>query len=672
MTVNLIDRTPIPGSQGQPVASNILVHVQTTGTVAQSTVAVQVSGTAAITAGTFQTGFGGTILTDGAGGWFLTINPSADLPHGTSVTVAVQCVEQPGSVPFSQSYAFTTIRDVEVVGSCRYFEDGDVVEADLYCLDAGTKRSALVDQAALALVRDTQTVQTLSIDNHDRLAAADNTFWGRFLHPPEIKRGMTWQARVAIDPYAAPGVGTILTGGPVEWVPADQRVAMAQQPGRPASSMPRTRPDENAVQAVQQDEAAQFEIVDLSKTGDASAMPSVLADLDFENTTNYLQALAGDLQYTGGGNRLLAGIDGNWFLQEPDDLAVTFGARQLVEPTATNLLAASDLVIDPLVVTVPDPQVRVDTEYSELTTGVQQVLYTMEGSVTYDGVDRVVTIGTPRVAITSGQPVCCSVMVRSVLRDSTVTLDTFVLRVRFYTGATPVGQQDFAFDIQAVQSVTDLSLLEAAVPSGSIPVAANQASFELLVGSFEGCDRVQLVLAGPMIEHAAFATSRVVGPGAPLVRLADDLAIQQAGNLNVRAGRAAVRYAPQYDGSPPVPVTLFDTRDPTLLRSGYTARHRTDGYMELVAVDAVGTVTTLVTTDPVTLAAGEPVTITAIWAPTELTVKLDDVVIGQQIGPYPQPLQTGMPAVMTIGRRADSAEYLLGDLRRVTTYGVAT
>jgi hypothetical protein len=674
VTVNLIDRAPIPGSWGQPVAADVVVHVQTTGTVAQNTITITIDGHPVITAGAFQTGYGGTILTDGSGGWTVTINPVVNFAYGATVTVAVQCVEQPGSVAFSQSYSFQTIRDVEVVGSVRYFVDGDVVEADVYCLDGGTTRASLVDQAVVQLVRDTQVVQTVSIDNRDRQADAGSTFFGRFLHPPEINRDMTWAIRAAIDPYGAPGVGTVTASGPVVWVDAKQRGAIgAQQPSvKPGEMMARVIPAENAVD-VQQAQAAQYEVVDLSKTGDASVEPTVLADLDFANTTNYIQALAGDLRHAGGGHRLLVGIDNpdDWFLQEPDDLAVTFGARQLVEPAGTNLLANSDLVQDPLVATAPDPQVRIDREYSELTAGVRQVIYTVEGSVTYDGVDRSITVSSPRAPIATGQPVTASLLCRTVLRDATVTLDTFVLRVRFWNGTTPIGQQDTAFDIRAVESLTDLSLLEAVVLAGDVPGASTHASLDLIVGSFEGCDRVTIVVAAPAIENTGFATSRIVGPTAPLVRLADDLDVPQAGNLNVRTGRVAVQYAPQYSDAPPVQVTLFDTRDPSLLRNGYSLRHRTDGRLELLAVTSLGAVTSLVSTDPVALVAGEPVTITAIWGPGSLAIKRDTLTVATASGPYGQPDQTARPTTMTIGRRADSTEYLLGDLRRFTTYGVA-
>lgn len=674
MSVNLIDRVPIPGSFGVQPSTNVFVHISTTGTVSQASVTITVNGVAAITAGAFQTGYAGTIVTDGSGGWNITINPTANFAFGSNVTVAVSCVENPGAIPFSQSYSFATIRDIKLTAAVCYFESGDVLEADVWCYEGSTARPTLIDSLTFSLKRDSQLVEFVAVDNPKHDLHADGAFRIRFLHPQQIHKSMTFECSAVVDGYQAPGIGTITIADTIEWEERQKTIQpmAAQPPLRVNENIPQSNPSEYATTGVQTEKQAEYEVVDIAKSGDALVEPTLLVDLDFLDGLQYLQVLEGDLAYVGGGNRLLRGIDdvNDWFLQESNELAVTFGARTLIEGTATNLLPHSSFDVNEFVLSLPDTTVRGDVEISDLTNGVKQLTYAVEGTVTFDNNERNIAIQGPKVPITSGLPVLASILARVQLRDDSVTLDTFKMRVRFFNSmSTQVYSADFAADIFAFESDTTFSVFEAFVPAGSIPGSATQASFDLIIGSWEGCDLMNLTLAAPMIEHALFTTSRVVGPTAPLTRTADDFRIQQNGNLNQKRGRINVTYAPQYNGNPPVNVTLFDTRATGTFRSGYTLRHRTDGKFELTATDAAGTITTAITASAVPLVGGEPIELIAQWTPTELKILKGLVVLAQTSGSYSQPAV--IQSQISIGQKIDGTEPLYGELHRFVSYGIS-
>lgn len=675
MSVNLVNRVPIPGSFGVQPSSDVVMHIQTTGTVPSASITIAINGHNAVLLGAFQAGYAGTILTDGSGGWNVTINPSTNFAFGATVTVAVSCVENPGAVPFSQSYSFQTVRDIRLTSAVCYFEEGDVLEADLWLYEGQVAKPLLVNALTFTLQRNDIDADSIVVENHTHdMHVADGSFKVRLLHPKQISKDMTFECAVDIDGYQAPGIGTLTIANVIEWEARQQNVLQPQtQPAtRAAETVPHTEPSEYATTAVQQQKQAEYEVVDVSKTGDALVEPAILVDLDFLNGTQYLQALEGDLAYVGGGNRLLTGIDDttDWFLQEADELPVTFGARTLVEGSATNLLPHSSFDVNQFNLVLPDVTVRGDVEISDLTNGVKQLLYAMEGSIIFDGTPRNVLIQSPKVPITTGLPVLMSILARTALRDKTVTLDTFALRARFYNNVNAqVYSADFNFDVFAFESDTAFSLMEAFIPSGSIPGSATQASFDIVTGSWEGCDLMNLWLAAPMIEHAMFATSRVVGPTAPLVRAADDFRIQQYGNLNQLNGRITLNYSPQYEGSPPVNVTLFDTRATGTFRSGYTLRHRSDGKFELTAVDAAGTTTTAITAAAVPLTYGSAVELVAQWTPQSLRILKDLVVLAQQTGSYPQP--SSPQTQISIAQKIDGTEQLYGEVHRFVSYGIA-
>lgn len=675
MSVNLIDRVPVPGSFGVDTSTNVVLHIQTTGTVAQSTIDIALNGTQVVNDGAFRTGYTGTFVADGSGGWVVIINPSTNLAPGSTVTVAVTCVEQPGSVSFSQSYTFQTKRDVSITTSATYYEDGDVLEADVWVHEQQNPKPNLVDKVVFTLLREGVGLSQVTVDNKKRDMGCDGGFRIRLLHPMTATRSLSYSAVATIDPYQAPGVHTLVSSGTIGW---ESKTAADAQPGFTPAVQPVTRtneqpnynPSQYAVEASQQQQQAEHEVVDLSKSGDALVMRTVLVDLDFLNEDQYLQTLEGDLSYSGGGNRLLNGVrdPNDMFLQEPDELPITFGARTLVEGPATNLLSDSVLGLNIFSVTRPDQTVRVDSELSELCPGVNQAWYAVEGSVSFDGTERDIAICSPKVTITAGQPVLGSVLARVMLRDDKVTLDKFKLRINFWNNSNAlVGSFDSDYDIFSFESDTSFSLMQAYVAAGSVPVAATKASFDVVIGSWEGCDLMNLWLAAPVIEHATFTTSRVVGSSAPVSRVRDDMRIQQHGNINLNTGRIIVGFAPSYDNVPPANVTLFDTRRAEV--SGYTLRHLTSGNIELTAVDPSGNTQQAVSAVPLSLPFGVPVEITAQWTTSSLRVLNGTTVIAEFVGSYQQPRDPS--GEISIGQKMDGTEPLSGEIHTFKSLGSA-
>jgi len=676
MTTNLIDRIPVPGSFGVQPSTDVIIHISTTGTISSATITVAVNGTNAILLGAFQSGFGGTIVTDGGAGWVVTINPTASFDYGSTVTVDVSCTEEPGSVPFTQSYSFDTIRNIALVPAVTYYEEGDVIEADFWVHENSTSVPLIVDALTVSIKQDDVIVDVLSLDNSNHnMHNADGAFRTRWLHPIQIKQDMTFEVSAVIDSFQAPGVGTLTLTDTISWEGRTSGIQpMAQQPDLNLNANVERTPTSqyNTETAIQQKQAS-HEVIDLKQTGESDTEPTTLVDLDFLNTTQYLQELTGDLTYTGGGNRLLNGVGdtNDWFAQEADELPVIFGARMPVEGAAINLLAHSTFDTNEFVLDVPDTTIRADVEVAEFITGVNMLSYAVEGSVVYDGdSDRNIAIQSPKVTMTPSEPVMCSVLARTQLRDSTVTLDKFAIRVKFWNNSdVQTGSTDFNFDIFDFESDTTFKLMEAFIPLASIPGGSTKVSFDIVIGSWEGCDLMNLQLVAPMIEHALFSTSRVIGTAANTERAADSLRIQQAGNINQRTGRVSVTYAPEYSGAPDTDVTLFDTRNASTLRSGYTLRHRTDGYFELTVVSDAGATTTLTSDAAVALDAGEPVELVAKWAPSSLSILKNLVVLGSSSSAYTQP--STIQSEISIGQKITGTEQLYGELQRFTSFGVA-
>lgn len=669
MTTNLLDRQPVPGSLGIAVAVPVQFHLSTTGTIAQNTVTVTINAANAILLGAFQAGFSGSLTSDGAGGWLAMLNHTTAWTYNANVTVAIVCTEQPGSVAFSQSYTFKTARNIAVDGSVTYYEEGDVVEADLFVHEGTVLVNDLLDSATFKLTDGLTTFQTVQIDNGTRTFDAEGFFKVRLMHPPVARQGLRWEFDTVIDGYGAPGIGSVNVGGLVNWVARNRDTMLgAQQPSiRIGETVPRIKPAIHEANTVPESQPA-YEVIDLAASKDALVEPTVLVDLNLLSPDQYLVQLTGDLTYTGGGHRLLVGIDdvASFFHQDADELAPTFGARALAEPQAINLLAASDLSTNPFTLSAHDPTVRVDTEIIPLTGSINQAHYTVEGAVLFDGQARSITLSTQKVPISPSSPVLVSLLARNELRDDLVTLGTFTIKVKLFDASNVlVYTADFNYDAHALQT-SQFNMLDGLIAPGSIPGSASKASFDLVMGSWEGCDLMNLWLAAPSIEQASFTTSPVVGTTAPTTRTPDRYLIEGPGNLNCRTGQIAIAYAPQFAGNPPVDTTLWDTRSASFL-SGYTLRHRADGKFEFKATDQNSSTTTVVSSTAHALVAGQPVMLEVAWSSSAISVRLDNVQVAGFTGSYAQPPEP--QATISIGSRIDGAEVALAELHTFEIFG---
>ena len=672
MTTNLIERIPVPGSYGVQPSTNVGLHLQTTGTIALPSIIVELNGTDAILNGAIQTGYSGTIVTDGSGGWLISINPVTNFQNNQTVNVAVQATEDPGAVLFSSQYSFVTIRAIEITTSVSYYEEGDVIEADVWAHEQQTEIPNLVDSIDLKLLRNGHIVGSLLLDNSDRNFQSDGAFRIRFLHPRQIDQQMRYSCAVAIDPQEAPGVGTLLSNGVLRWEPKDQSVTrLAPQAPIRAVEQPRTSVSAYSTISATQQTAAQYEVLDISKSKDRMAEPTILVDLDFQNTDQYLQRLTGALQYVGGGNRLLVGIDDTdqWYRQSSDELPVLLGARMLIEPAATNLLPHSSLDTNEFSLVLSDQTLRGESELLALTEDTNQLHLTLEGRAAYDTTEHTIELRSTKVSITPGQPVLVSCLLRAQLSGPDVTIGNLTLRIQFWNSLNQlVYSVDSTYDMGAFVSNTTFSMLEATVAALSIPGTATKVSFIILTGSWDGGDLMELWMAAPAIQHTTLSTGHIVGVAAPTTREADQLRIMQAGNMNQRSGKIHLNFSPQYDDMPTTAVTLFDTRDQTTLRSGYTAQHRTDGKLELTAVDDVGTITSMITTTSVLWPLGQPVELTAEWNTSYLALRQSDTVLVSSTSAYPQPSTT--PQWIAIGQKIDGTESMQAELHRFISYGI--
>lgn len=670
MAANLIDRTPVPGSFGVAVNSNIVVHAAVdAGSIDRDSITITIENVVAIDEGVFQPGYAGTIVTDGAGGWTITINPTANFAYDTEINVVVEFIELPDEANFSQDYAFRTIKNVEVSASARYYEEGDITEIDVAVTEAGQLAPKLVDSVRVEVQRDGSVLDTFQVVNSTRDLDSDGIFAVRFLHPLTVIQGLDFVATVVVDGYNAPGVGSVTVTGDIEHVTKPQRNLGATQPNSVGALKPRAEPAQNLVPSILAEDDAEYESVDISKMGDSLVEPTDLVHLDFLNSSNYLVALTGDVEYTGGGNRLLIGIDDttDFFLQEADEFPPTFGARTLVEGFTTNFFPDSNLLVNRFTTTTPNSSVRSVVETSDFAIGVKQVTFEFEGTVTYTGADNTTVIASPRVPITSGQPVLVGFLARTEMRDSKVTLDAFVVRVKFYNSSNVlVGSQDFAFDPFDIESDTSFSNIEALVPAGSVPGTATQTSFDIRLGTWEGCDLARLILVAPSIEHSTYTTSRVVGAGPSVSREPDLIRIPQHGNMNHRSGRMEIVYVPQYDGFPPVDVTMFDTRDAALF-SGYSCAHRADGIIQFTVSTDGGVHGLNVSTSPVSLEIGVPVKFTCSWGSFGVKVTRDKtIVINNGGGPA---IPQNIPPYIVIGAESGGGFPLLGEIHSFRSYG---
>lgn len=682
--INILSRFPIPGSFGAPVDAGVQFHISVTGlgnSVLLPSVVITINSIVAFTASAPAHSYTGTAVTDGLGGWNFDLTPPADFAFDSVVTVQIQCVESPALTPFTQTYSFNTRRDIQLTVNALYTEEGDVLDVGVYVHEDLTLVPDVVSSGAIQTFSSSRVVgfpgpqiDHQEFQNEPGLDAT-GVFLARFLHPLAVSHGMTYGVQVIIDPYSAPGIGTLTASGDVTFTAKDGTTATsAQQPYTEGEiHRPRIEYEGRYTQDFQV-QAADYQVVDFAQAG---ALPDLLVDLNFLDSYAYAKTLNGSLSYSGGGNRILPLIPDpeTYALQSRSQFPPPVSERTWLEPGSTNFFPNSALLgsTSPFTLSGSDTTVNLtqalqvfltDSDQNPL---IGQAYIRMEGMGIYNSTDRHGVISSPKVSYTTGQPVTISTYVRAQFRDDSVTLDNFTLRADFFDSSNlVVFSQSVTADPRNFESPKGFILAEITVDPGSIPGTATKVGFSLDIDSFEACDLLELWLVGPSIEFSPITGSRVVGSGANATRLADSLSLQQPGNFNIPEGRVVITYEPFYSVSPLTQTTLWDSRLPSTLTNGFAAFHRTDGFIEFRAVDPVGTTQTVLSSSPFSAVANQEFTFVFSWNSDTLNIREGSTLIGTFSGSYSPP--GGVNSFLRLGSDADGAHPLRGEVHSFQVY----
>ena len=678
MSVNLTDRFPIPGSLGAPVNQGIAVTLATTTTIIQASIVITIDGDVAYTASAFTTGFTGTAVSNGSGGWVFNIVLALDLPFNETTTVLVSCTETPSMTVFSQSYTFQTIRDILISVGAEYSEEGDVLDVGIYCYEGEDLVPNLLQKCTVLVQKKSNyssatptNLHTLTFENLNADSDAEDGFFVRFLHPDGVTNQMQIVVTADIDPYAAPNVGTL--GSTVDCTYTVKNNNNGIGSSQPSSggeiNLPRLDNSGLATTSFNLKQAS-YEKVELG-----NLIPNVtLVDLDFQQPIKYINRLTGKLSYQGGGHRLLPhqSTTAAYVYQKENVLFPTIKGKTILEPMCTNLFPDSSLSVNPFTITTTDNTIINEMDVLEFVPDFsKQIRFTLEGTTIFDSTYRHAIIRSPRVAISSASPVAVSFLARTEFRDSSVTLDHMKIRINFYTSLNVlISSVETDFDPFDFESGKELFLVEAFVALASVPLAATKVDFDIDIDSFEGCDRIKLFVVAPTIEQTTFTTSRVVGASAPTIRLADSLSFLQNNNLNIQEGRVVMAIAPNYDsGIPPQEAFLFDTRSPIAHFDGFYAVHKMSGAIQFTCTTSTGVETSVVVASPLAWQAGEKVNWVFAWKENQLQVTQNSTVVGTFSGSYVQPLNQNTD--FHIGENADKTNQLLGEVLTFKVFSTA-
>lgn len=364
-----------------------------------------------------------------------------------------------------------------------------------------------------------------------------------------------------------------------------------------------------------------------------------------------------DIEYEGGGNRFLPGIEEyDLSLHEVDVFPGDVGLRTFIEPATTNLIPNPDFAstdangvpTGTTVSTTADLDLR--TAALTLNDSAKQLRIHATGrGGPYTGPATVTWSSDDTIAINPNDPVSFSVLTRShIIRGN---VDTLRLTISWRNGAdAEIDTTSIAYDpadLAAAQVIqTDLI-----VPQGDIPAGTAGVRWAIEFESVDGADDVKMYFALPQIEQLPIATSRAVGS-----RLADTLQIEQGPHIDLDRGTIHAKFVPGYD-TPPTSVTLFDTREAAL--DGFVARHRDDGFIEFAVYDGVGLETSVMTDTAVILVAGDAIKLSFSWDTALLRIYSNDSLLKESTSAYTTPTKHDLMSIMS---STAGDEHLYGEL----------
>ncbi|MFH2104903.1 MAG: M4 family metallopeptidase, partial [Parcubacteria group bacterium] len=106
---SITGRNPASGTKAVAKHSNVYFEVNDGSTgINPASINVTIAGRAAITSGILQSGFSGSIDSDSASGYDITINPNSDFNYGQSVRVIASAADYNGN-PVSSTWSFTVV-----------------------------------------------------------------------------------------------------------------------------------------------------------------------------------------------------------------------------------------------------------------------------------------------------------------------------------------------------------------------------------------------------------------------------------------------------------------------------------------------------------------------------------------------------------------------------------
>ncbi len=666
MTTSLVNRLPIPGSLGVSAASHVSFLVSTDDSISRDSLNVVVDGLAMVVAGvlsTTNTQAGSSITTDGSGGWTVVLVPTDDLTYGTEVVVTVTG-EESSEAFFTDTFSFLTVRDLVVAAAAFYVEKDSVVYVDFFVHEDQVKTTDVAVRATISLSTPSGALGGSDIvlfRTTQDVVGCDDAGAYRFClrNPIDVRADMTCAISVEVDPYEAPGVSPLTLSQEVVFREMNNSEQMGHLQPSQAINTTEPRFGQDYTEANRhQVNVNPAEQIDLGEND-----REIMVDIDFSAADFPSGTYQGDIEYAGGGHRLLPSLlDGtNYLVQDSGVLPWSIGAKTILEPASTNLLVGSDLATDLYTVTGTDTTVVTEKEYQDFSDqGVRVLKLTATGMASFDRtIDRRMVIATPKVPITLGTSFRMGTLLRVEPLGADVTLPQFKLRTKFFNSSNAlVGSQQVVFQTEDFESQDAFSLVEMTLIHSQFTSGTTQVSMELDFGNFEEPDRIVMYLAAPSVEVESSTLSRIVGPTS-VIRGADIIQLAKSQNIVPHQGRLGMKWIPGYTGSPLTATTLFDSRSPSTGYDGMLLQHRADGKVEFRLVDSGGTAHTVVSPSN-WVSEGELVTFQATWADGIAKVNIDGAEVLSGSGSSIVP--TGVSGFMALGCSAVGGNQLRGQL----------
>lgn len=496
--------------------------------------------------------------------------------------------------------------ELQVGASAVYNEDADEVESIFYVEDGEILHPEYVREMTATLIyRERHSLGNTSFTREN--GNEDGTIVNVWMHPAH-RTNLTIRYLGLIDQIGPVDFTVAVADDQLPEIPLGENIleGIDFEPPRREPSSYRTAEQELGT-APEEVETLEPEVV------------LRLLKLNLLSQYKYLEIGYGPVDYSGGGNRLLASLDndGTFEFQAKGIFPPDLNAHTHLEEARSNLLPNSDF-LTPTSPTSPVPAGWSLTADSSVTilpavelenSGVNILRIRSFGSGPYVG-PRKLTFAPQASVAHSTDPITFSILARAEKGNPDVLVQDLRLLLSFRDGSdAEISKEIVNFDTDDICG-SSFVLLQHTVSVPPPTTAAVRPSLDL--GSIEASDDLTLYLMAPQLEVGETATSRIVGPSAPVSRTADELRIPQEPNLEFWRGAFITLFAPDYDGFPSGNACLFDTRSASGL-NGFAAYHLADGRFQFVVAGPSSQVT-LETPDTYALQSGIFTEVVVSWA----------------------------------------------------------